>query len=620
MLQDIRDRAHGWIAWLIVFLISIPFALWGVQSYLGGSVNTDIATIDGRSVTKNDFRQALERVRAQFRQIPDNMAKQFALQELISQRLVLSATQRQNYRVSDEEVLKRLSREKAFQKAGAFDKATYKQVLQSIGLEGPQWEAQVRQSALLSQFNDGYTKTAFVTKAELDDYLKLDQQTRDFDYLLVAAEVFKADIKPMDAALEAYYNANTNAYLQQAQVKLEYVALDRREVMKGIDASEAQLQTLFEVEADQLTREEQRETRHIFVAVNDAQDAAELSTARAKAEAILQRIQAGENFEDLARALSEDPSAKEGGFIGSLIATDDTQDPAFLAAVFTLEKNGVSEVVQSAFGFHLIKVTDIQDSVPTFEGSRDQLLRLHQQREATKAYVDLYESLGRVAYDESQSVQPAAEEIGFPVKETDWLTASGGADEITSAAAVLDIAFSPDMTERQQNSPVIDVTADLAVIIRVVDYQPAAPKPFADVKALIAEKLVQKQASEQANELAVTLKQQLDTGKPLSAVATENALTLETVADIDRKSLAVPAAVRDHAFKAAKGEVMFAVLPQGDYALIVLKEINTHERPDEAIVDFHASSLGDELGQSELGTVMKNIQQHTQMQIFNSNM
>ncbi|MBT7443031.1 MAG: hypothetical protein HN790_03590 [Methylococcales bacterium] len=628
MLQDIRERAQGWIAWVIVFIISIPFALWGIQSYLGGGGNTDVATLDGEGINGAEYRNAKTRLREELpEQFPDTFIQQLALERVINQRLMNVEIQKQNYQINSQDIREAIAQTPNFIKDGKFNYELYNSVLSSAGLNAGQYESQIRRQAILAQFKGGYVDTAFVTDDELKAYIKISQQKRDFSFVLISSEQFEAGIMPSESAVSTYYDKNKSRYMQAERVQAEYVAVRRSEIMKTIDPSEDQLQKLFETEAESLGRIESRNTSHIFVAIEDADNVDSKAAALVKITALSGRINSGESFADVAKSGSEDVSASNGGFIGFLTRDDDTQDPKFLEAAFALDVNQVSEVVESGFGYHLIQVSEIKDNELTFESARDELLKMHREQEVGVVYDAAIKSLEDFTYSDGaeeaeRGMAEAAESLGVKVVNSGWVTQSGGAGVVASSKVVLDQIFDPEFIQGGNNSTILEVSPDLAIVIRVTEHEEAAPSPLSEVEAQIKQKLVADEAANKALELGVKYKSELTDGLSLTDLVAKYNLTLETKKDIDRKSLDVPSDVRNEAFKVmmnkeGSAKPVGTAVSEG-YVIISLEQV-TDADVEEEVLDFHRESLTEAFANREFADVMKNIRDNTEVETFPNN-
>jgi peptidyl-prolyl cis-trans isomerase D len=208
MLQAIREKAQGWIAWAIVILITIPFALWGIQEYLGVGGEPVAAIVDGSEIATRDLDTRVQQVRRELSErqgaaydpdrYPDAVLRQQVLDEMIRDRLILSATRDMGLRAGDRQVQAAIQAIPAFQVNGKFDMDSFNQALRYQGLSPIQFEQQVRGSLMTSQLSQMVNVGEFMTRGEVAEAQRLLYQQRRFDYFVVPASSFTTLEPPVD--------------------------------------------------------------------------------------------------------------------------------------------------------------------------------------------------------------------------------------------------------------------------------------------------------------------------------------------------------------------------------------------------------------------------------------
>lgn len=623
MLQEIRERAQGWMAWFIVILISVPFALWGISSYLDGGSAQIAATVNGEKIAEqefeNGFRQFRQRVRDQLGSnyrpelIDDALLREEFLSTMIKERLVLQKSTDMGFNAGDLLVRSYINNISAFSVAGTFNKDVYERILRNQGLTPVGFEAQVRQSLVMEQLSNGIIGTEFSTDAELQDLLRLSMQRRDVDYLIFPAAAYRDSVDISESELVSFYEANQQSFTAPERVKVEYIELDVAQISITLEADEAALLGYYEQHKNEYITADRRRASHILFTVGgDASDVAALKQAK---EA-LQRIRSGADFADLARELSQDSgSASSGGDLNYI--DKGVMDQAFEDAVFQLSVGEVSEPVRSSFGYHLIKLTEIQQgSGKSFAEAKDQVKTAYLKNEAEKLFYEYAERLSDLAYEDPNSLQPAADALGIKTKISDWITRDGGSG-VFASSKVVGAAFSDDVLLERHNSEAIEAGAEHILVLRVAEHEESSSRPLAEVKPEILEQLKSKVASELAQSKGREMLAALAKGDGLDALADAAGLKKINVKSVDRRSSDVPSAITTTLFRLprpADGETSFgeALLPNGDFAVLALTKVEDGTSKDaEAIggIDAIKSALQRSRGQSYYQHMVESLQE-----------
>ena len=582
MLQSIRERAQGWFAWAIVILISVPFALWGIQSYLGVGGQPIAAKVNHREITERDLDQAYEQFRQNLRQrlgsayrpglFDETQMRREVLENMIRDEVVFQSSVDMGLGVSDAQIQQFIAQLKDFRKDGQFDYATYEQALKRQGLSTAAFEGRVRRAIVSDQLSNAVRSSGFVTARELAEFVRLRDQRRDIDYLVVKAA--SSSEAPTDADVEAYYQQHQTDFRAPERVKLEYLELSAEGIGQSVKADDDTLRQVYEEHLDRYRTPERRRARHILFTVAPDGDAA---AVEAKAKAALARIRGGEDFAKVAEEVSEDPgSAKQGGDLG--LFERGIMDPAFEKAAFSLKVGELSEPVRSQFGYHLIEVTEVeQGKTAPFAEVRDRVLESYRSAEGERLYFEYAERLNDLSYEHSDSLVPAAEGLDLKVQSSDWLERSGG-EGVLAEPKVMAAAFSEDVLGQGHNSEAIEVGVNHVVVVRVRDHQEAAVQPLTEVRDQVVEALRTQAARRQAREAGEALLVKLRGGEPMAELASASGHELHKTQDLQRDSHEVPTAIVQAAFRLprdAEGTVYGqAVLGNGDYAVLALRAVH----------------------------------------------
>ncbi len=583
MLQSIRDRAQGWFAWAIVILISVPFALWGIQEYLGVGAQPVVASVNGQEIKEREFERTYQRFRANLRQqlgdayradlFDEARLREDVLQSMVRDRLISQAAERMGLRISDAQVRIAIAGIPAFQTNGQFDRAAYDRVLRQQGFSEQEFQEQVRLSLLMEQFTSAIMDSELVTQYELSESKRLADQRRETSYLLFPAADF---VQPEEASadeIEAYYAANQDRFMLPERVKVSYLELKMSQLAESTAPDEEELRRFYEERQAAYVTPEQRRASHILILIDGEGEAAERAAYERALEA-RRRIQEGEAFADVARELSQDPgSAEQGGDLGFI--EPGMMSLSFDRALFALAEGEVSEPVRTDFGFHLIKVTAIRKGEKKrFEEVKDALLAAYSSNEAERQFFKYSERLEDLAFEHPDSLEPAADSLGLEVVTTDWLSRAD-ADRIPGGNRAISSAFSEDVLVEGNNSELIEVTPDHVMVLRVYAHEEAAARPLEQVRDEIAAILAQQRAAALAKEKARSLLPRLRQGASLEALAKELSRSVEKVGMVSRGDHRLPPAITRHLFampRPEEGATVFdgVALPNGDFALVAL--------------------------------------------------
>ena len=593
MLQAIREKAQGWIAWAIVILISVPFALWGIQEYLGVGSEPEVAVVEGEAITQRmldqrtrDFRENLrlslgDAYRADL--FEDSTLKRQVLDSMVEEAVLAENASDLNLRTSDMQARGFIASIPAFQRDGRFDQQSYETAVRNRGMSRAGFEQNVRRDLLLGQLRSGVRDSVFVTETDLATRVRLAKEKRTLSYARIAADQFRDQVEFTEEDLKRYYEANLERYRTPEQIKLSYVLLDSATLGGLIEVNEEALEQYFEDHRSEFVAAEERAMRHILIALSPSASEEEVQAARDKADDLHAQIRAGGDFAALAREHSDDPgSAGSGGDLGWV--ERGLMVPPFEQAAFALNKDGVSEPVRTDFGFHVIQVTGIRGgSDAGFAELRDQVEVAYRKVEAEDLYFDYAERLANAAYENPDSLTPASEALGLEIRSTDWVTRDTTLPGILGSPRVINAAFADDVLIEGNNSELIEVGQLQALVIRVAEHQPAGAKPFAGQLSLIEEDYKHAKASEAAAAAGAKAIAGLNAGgQSLAQLAADRAWPLEQPGEVAREQAGVPAEVLAEAFivkPPVEGQTVHngVVSSTGDYLLLAISAVRGGE-------------------------------------------
>ena len=602
MLQAIRDKVTGWIAYGIIFLISVPFALWGVNSYLGGGEAPPAATVNGEDITQSDLDRAYANYRQRLAQLfggsipetfgSESMLREQVLGQLIEEIALLQYTLKQQYRIGDEELNRVIRSMNVFQRDGQFDTDIYQAQLRSLGYSALGFEQELRRSGAMEQLQSGILATAFAIPVLEKQFTDLKNQSRKIRSLTYRVD--QVAIQPGADEIEQHYLSQTDRYRTAEAVRIDFIELSLDGIKQGIEVSEDEVYARYQENKDTYTSEEIRGTSHILIMVSGDEDAA---PALARITEIRERIVNGESFVDLASELSEDPgSASEGGSLGEV--ERGVMVPTFEAALFSMEVDQLSQPVKTPFGWHLIKLNSISGGeTQSFETVKSALQDEIRTELAEGQIYDLVENVANIAYEQSDSLLAAAEQLDLTVQTSDWFDRLSG-QGIAVEPRVRQMAFSVEVLQQGLNSEAIELDNERVVFIRLNQLRPAAVKPLDQVQELIKSELVTIRAREQSLKSGMAALEELNAGKTLDDLALEWSASISDHGFVERNQSAIDGAILRRTFtmpKPERGPVFAGLSVAGsNYAIIELSAVLSNDG------DVDRKAL-DELNQARAG-------------------
>lgn len=543
MLEHIREKAPRWLVSLILLLLVIPFALWGVNSYVQPSGGADAARVGDTAVSVDALQQALRQEGQRLRQtlgdayspslLDDPATRRAVLDRLINRELLALDAGERRLQVPDAAVLAVIQAADAFTGENGFDRARYESALRRQGLTPAAFEADLKRSLALQQIQAGLAESAFMSTAELDALAALWFERRDVRLAVLDWQNFKPSSAPDEAAIKAWFDAHKAEFMTDEQVRVAYLELNLDAMAAKLPVDDAMLAKRYEELKPELGGAEQRQARHILIKIPADATPEAVEQARQKAAALRAQLSAGGDFAALARTESADSgSAEQGGDLGYFERGSMT--PAFEEAAFALPINTVSEPVRTPFGFHLIEVTGIKSATaPPLAEIRDSLRQGVQRELAQEQFFAAAETLRTQSFEHPDTLAPAAEALELSVQEIGPITRRGGAG-VAADPEFLRHAFSAD-TVGGDNSEVFELGEGRYAVLRVLDHTPAAQRPLDEVKADITARLQQQEAAAAARKAGEALIARLQAGESIDAELGAHRASFVDMPDVGRE-------------------------------------------------------------------------------------
>ncbi len=581
MLLTIRKKSQGWVAWVIVIIITIPFALFGISSYFEGAGQIPVATVDGDKIDAQTFENAMEQRRRFFRaQFGSNFDPamvdnpQFRMQVvegLVSNRLIQIYAREQGLRLSDDALRASIVSTPEFQLDGKFDQDSYNRFVSARGYSVEGYEQQLRLSGGIQQLESGLSDSALVNPLEVDLLLALTLQIRDADYTVVAAGGKSQGDPVSDEEKREEYANNEARYMQDDRLKLNYVKLTLDDIVNDIELDEDEIEQAYEANKGQYSRAETRIASHILLGVPRSADETKRSAVLAKAQALVARLNEGEDFAVLVEEFSEDPGSKrQGGDLG--IIAKGQMVPEFEAAVYSMAQGEISAPVKTEFGYHIIKLTSLEEaSIKPYADVKSEVETAEKNRLARTQFSETAETFRTLVFEEPENLEAAAQALGLDVQVSDWVTQTQGADDFSSPR-VRAAAFDSAVLEDDLNSEVIDISDEVLIAVHKNQFEAQHVKAFAEVEADIETLIQQQKAAEKAKQAGESLIASLQQG------TIQNEISFDSLPELRSESTnRVQRQVAEQVFKQQwkSGETLVEgfSLNNGDYAVYRLKGV-----------------------------------------------
>lgn len=517
MLGAIRNKSKGWVAYLIVGFITVPFALFGIQDYVSGSSNTSIASVDGEDIDLNLYYQELnsqqrnlqQQLGAQYSQEIDNVLKQTLLDTMINEKLIENFANSLDMVTLDQEVRSVIQSNQAFQVDGAFSEERYNQILRLNSYTSTAYEIAQSKSLTRDQIKRNLSNSSFLSSVQTAQLNDLASQEREVSYIALTTDKYEDQISVSQSGISDYFNANKSNFLEGRKVKVDFVELSLDNIDEPENADQETLQNLYDENAELYTNPERRRAQHILV------------EDETLANDLLNQIKEGADFAELAKTNSVDTSSNEqGGDLG--LFERDLMGAEFDEAAFSMNVGDVSDVVSTDYGyFHIIKLTEIQtETAQSFEEVTEQLVALHIKNVKQKILFDLEEEFANLAYEESLDM--LADQLDLEIQTSDFF--SNGTNQYDQA--FVSAAFSEAVIEEGENSDVIELGQNKFVVLSLSSLQPERQKELNEVEAQIVATLKTLGAKKLIDDLSLSIASALTSGDELTVnkLLTDNEL------------------------------------------------------------------------------------------------
>jgi len=635
VLQAMRERLTGIIAFFIFAILIVPFAFVGVNSYFTSNAVNSVARVNDVDITTNDYSEGFQNYRRRMQSLlgakfdPEQfdqpiIRRQF-LDSLIDQYLLRQVSEEVGLTVDDETLARAIRNVPAFQVDGVFNADVYQTRLAAQGSNPHRFENEMRAQLVLDQFPGTITASAISTDWELKQFVRLHDQKRAFKAIVVNAgsgDTGGPGEEVTDEAIEEWYQSHQQLYRSEEKVVIEYVELNAASMKEDVVPDEDQLRARFEEQKARFVTPESRLASHILIEVDPDADEATIETARQQAESLAERARAGEDFATLAKEYSQDVgSAAQGGDLGWV-------EPGFMVQAFEdglyalTKEHPISDPVRSGFGWHVIYLRDIRPAEGmTFEEARETILAEYRTEMQEKKYLEQADRLVDLIYEDPTTLSSAAEVLGLEIHEAGPFGRNGG-EGIAANPQVVNAAFSDLVLLQGSVSDPVDLGDNHMVMLRLKQHIPEAVLPLDQVRDSVIASVRHERALHNASERAENIVEQLQGGADSAAVAEAQSLELLAAESARRDDTEIPNDLLTQIFKLQPPEgdtPRNVVVPLSDgYAAVQLLRVVDGEVSDEDLqkIRNYRQRIANATANAEAVGFLRMLRKQSEVEVF----
>jgi len=503
MLETIRNGLEKKWAKVVLAIIIVPFALFGIDSYLNSmGSNVTVASVNNFEISAQDFQRSMmvlqERLDAEGQdrsnlQSPE--LKKSVIESLVDSQLIKEAVNKYNFRISNDQLTTYLVGMPDFQENGKFSQQRYDQIVQYNGLTPKKLEDQIRGDMATQQIQGTLANLSYYPKNKIDDIAKIAYQKRHVKLYDLLLKDYEAAVKVSDEELNTFYNDNPSSFIRPDQVKIDFVVYSVANIVPTINVTDEDIKSFYEANKANYEGAEERSASHILFLADKSLSNDELTKVKTQAEKVLADLKKNpKKFSEYAKKYSQDPeSAKNDGSLGFFkrgVMVKEFED-----SVYSMKKGASSDLVQSDFGFHIIRLDDIKGDQVTFADVKPQIKGELIYQKALEKYNTNAEDFSNMVYESKDSLQSVIDKYSLDVQQSQWLSKQD-AERFFNNPVFADAIFDKSIIENKFNTPAIEVSPNNLVSARVVDFRKSETRPFEEVKSEIKDYLKKRNAQE----------------------------------------------------------------------------------------------------------------------------
>lgn len=609
MLTKIREKSQGALAWVILTLICVPFALWGINNYLDTGKEAAVASVGDRDFYQRDVNKAYEQYSQNLQglSVDEQTLKTQALQKLIKDEVLLQYVHAEGLVITDDEAREFIKSLPYFQVDGKFSDTQYKTLLSSQRISSGEFVSRIKNALTMEQFQHSIIDSSFASQYDVEGFFKIQNQQRDVDFVAVSLQASAE--KPTDEEISTYYQQHQALYQMPERVSVEYVELILEDIAKKVVLSDDKLKAYYDDQKELFTNPERRKISHILFSINDKITEKEALEKAVKAKNELQN----KDFSVLAAEVSDDKlTAKKGGDLG--LFNVGVMEKSFEDAASTLKLGEVSNPVRSAFGYHLIKVTElVAGGVKPFDSVKNDVIQTYQKAQAENAFFEAGEKLTEMSFEHPDSLQTVATNLGVAVKKSSLFTKDKG-EGVSAEDKIRSAAFSEEVVQGNNSAP-LELGVGRLVVVRLLEHKVATKRELSEVKQDVVSELTKQKAQLQTDQKVHKITEKLRAGASIQAIAAENNLSVKTEKGLVRGKNKLPEPLSNAIFKAAKpvegkSTIFNVVLPTGERLIVSLSKVTvgTLGEDDKKQLELAKKNIANAFGQTEFNQTLNSLQ------------
>lgn len=586
MLSAIRNKTKGIFAYVIVGLITIPFALFGISEYLTGSANIMVAKVNGTEISKNKYLSIFnanknliqERLGDNYTNQREQQLKQLIINSMVDNHLLDDFSKQLNQATTDSELRNWIQKNDEFKENGIFSQEKYQRLLRINGYNYIEYEKNKLKDLTREQVKRNLLDSAFIVELLLKKTQQLDEQEREFNYISINANDYLDVVTVDKTQIQDEYNQEKDSFFTPQKLKVDFIELSLIDIQKDLEFNDEDLLNFYQEEKERFTTEEERQAQHILL------------DSEKQANEVADLLVKGGDFSELAKTYSQDESSKNnGGDLGFF--TIGIMAPEFEKEVFAMEIGELSPPIKTEFGYHIIKLSAIKPTqIKDFDDLRPDLTELYTKQQAQKQLYDLTEQLTNLAYE--SSLEEVSEQMNLTLQTSEFFAKNSSKYNKKFITA----AFSDLVLNNGENSDLIELSENKFTILRLKNNQPQQQQTFAEVKKDIEASLSAKLAKKMTDNIAKKISQALLVGndKTAKALIKKHQLKWEKIGWINRNSNNVSADIVDKVFllpKPKTGKMVFSSESIGQKSL-VLQLSNVKIPENELNKNFEKALIG----------------------------